>query len=80
MLRNQRRLIGKLLKMRWLVRRVGIEPTTYGLRVLKRAIPMTRDELLLFVMVLIVPHVTGDLLRCPTATVCHGFRRRVGTK
>jgi hypothetical protein len=56
-----------------LVRRVGIEPTTYGLRVLKRAIPMMRDELLRFAMVLIVPPVTGDLLPCPITTDCYGF-------
>ena len=41
---------------------------------------MTRDELLRFAMVLIVPPVTGDLLRCPTATVSYGFRCSVGTK
>jgi hypothetical protein len=54
------------------VRRVGIEPTTYGLRVLKRAVPMMHDGLRRSAIVLLFPASRGDLLSCPTTTICYG--------
>ena len=54
------------------VRRVGIEPTTYGLRVLKSAIPMMHDGVRRFTIVLIFPANRGNLLCRPTTTVCYG--------